>query len=177
MVLPCVQLGPKKQKKPTWQNTRRYSTTSAYSLTSPSALPGCSSSSHPTLAHYTAGMGNTYSISCSEQDYEWNFEFAGLVRRFHRLRVGSGRERGKGRMGDPINQVPGHPIPSGWIGMLALSADRSGKSGPCPIGSRSRRGDGTNRPLRPTGLRRPHPRHPLRPSRSQRCHTQCRWLP
>ena len=53
-------------------------------------------------------------------------------------------------MGDPINQVPGHPIPSGWIGMLALSADRSGKSDPRPIGRRSRRGDGTNRPLRRT---------------------------
>jgi hypothetical protein len=33
-------------------------------------------------------------------------------------------------MGDPINQVPGHPIPSGWIGMPALPADHSGKSLP-----------------------------------------------
>jgi hypothetical protein len=34
-------------KKPTWRNTRRYSTTSAYSLTSPPKPPGCSLSSHP----------------------------------------------------------------------------------------------------------------------------------
>ena len=72
-------------------------------------------------------MGNTNSISRSEQDYERNFEFAGLVRRFHRLRAGSGREWGEGRMGDPINQVPGHPTSFSWIGMLAPPADYSGK--------------------------------------------------
>jgi hypothetical protein len=38
------------QKKPTWQNTRRYSTTSAYSSTSPPAGPGCYSPSHPTTS-------------------------------------------------------------------------------------------------------------------------------
>jgi len=37
-----------KTKKPTWSNTRRCSTTSAYSSTSPPAQPGCSLSSHPT---------------------------------------------------------------------------------------------------------------------------------
>ena len=37
------------QKKPTWRNTQRYSTTSAYSSTSPPALPSCSLSSHPTI--------------------------------------------------------------------------------------------------------------------------------
>ncbi len=37
-------------KKPTWQNTHRYSTTSAYSLTSPSAPPRCPLSSHPTIS-------------------------------------------------------------------------------------------------------------------------------
>ena len=37
-----------KTKKPTWRNTRRYSTTSAYSSTNLSARPSCSSSSHPT---------------------------------------------------------------------------------------------------------------------------------
>ena len=36
-----------KQKKPTWRNTRRYSTTSAYSSTSRPARPGCSLYSHP----------------------------------------------------------------------------------------------------------------------------------
>ena len=36
------------QKKPTWRNTQRRSTTSAYSSTNPPAEPGCSSSSHPT---------------------------------------------------------------------------------------------------------------------------------
>jgi hypothetical protein len=38
------------QKRPTWRNTRRYSATSAYSLTSPPARPGCSLSSHPTIS-------------------------------------------------------------------------------------------------------------------------------
>ena len=42
--------GRHEQKKPTWRNTRRYSTTSAYSSTSPPARPGCSLSSHPTIA-------------------------------------------------------------------------------------------------------------------------------
>jgi hypothetical protein len=36
------------QKKPTWRNTPRRSTTSAYSSTSPPVQPGCSPSSHPT---------------------------------------------------------------------------------------------------------------------------------
>ena len=36
--------------KPTWRNTRRYSTTSAYSLTNPPARPGCSLFSHPTFS-------------------------------------------------------------------------------------------------------------------------------
>ena len=40
-----------KRKKPTWRNTLRYSTTSAYSPTSLSAQPSCSSSSHPTTAN------------------------------------------------------------------------------------------------------------------------------
>ena len=38
----------KLQKKPTWPNTLRHSTTSAYSLTSLPAKSGCSLSSHPT---------------------------------------------------------------------------------------------------------------------------------
>ena len=38
------------QKKPTWRNTLRYSTTSAYSLTNPPEVPGCPSPSHPTTA-------------------------------------------------------------------------------------------------------------------------------
>ena len=41
----------RKQKKPTWQNTLRYSTTSAYSSTSPPAPPSCSLASHPTTAN------------------------------------------------------------------------------------------------------------------------------
>lgn len=36
-----------KQKKPTWRNTRRFSTTSAYLLMSLPDKPGCSSNSHP----------------------------------------------------------------------------------------------------------------------------------
>src|SRR5207237_3555619 len=43
-------VSPQSKKKPTWWNTLRYSTTSAYSLTSPPARPGCSSSSHPTTS-------------------------------------------------------------------------------------------------------------------------------
>jgi hypothetical protein len=35
------------QKKPTWRNTLKYSSTSAYSLTSPLAQPACSLPSHP----------------------------------------------------------------------------------------------------------------------------------
>ncbi len=35
-------------RKPTWRNTQRYSTTSAYSLTGPPVRPGCPSSSRPT---------------------------------------------------------------------------------------------------------------------------------
>ena len=38
------------EKKPTWWNTRRYSTTSAYSSTSPPTQPGCPSSSRPTTS-------------------------------------------------------------------------------------------------------------------------------
>ena len=45
MRISCVV---RKQKKPTWSITRRCSTRSAYSSTSPPAGPGCSSSSHPT---------------------------------------------------------------------------------------------------------------------------------
>ncbi len=37
-----------RQKKPTWPNTRRHSTTSAYSSTGLPARPGCPSPSHPT---------------------------------------------------------------------------------------------------------------------------------
>ena len=44
----------RKRKKPTWRNTLRYSTTSAYSLTSPPARPGCSLSSHPTTSNQLA---------------------------------------------------------------------------------------------------------------------------
>lgn len=44
-------MGQKQQKKPTWQNTLRCSTTSAYSLTSHPAQPGCPSPSHPTSQH------------------------------------------------------------------------------------------------------------------------------
>ena len=40
--------GNQEQKKPTWRDTRRYSTTSAYSSTSPPVGLGCSLSSHPT---------------------------------------------------------------------------------------------------------------------------------
>ncbi len=39
------------QKKPTWQNTRRRSTTSAYSSTGRPAGPGYPLSSHPTTSH------------------------------------------------------------------------------------------------------------------------------
>ena len=42
------------RKKPTRSNTRRYSTTSAYSSTSPPAPPGCPSSSHPTPINFRA---------------------------------------------------------------------------------------------------------------------------
>ena len=45
----------RKQKKPTWQNTRRHSTTSAYSSTNPSAKPSCSSFSHPTSVSIRRG--------------------------------------------------------------------------------------------------------------------------
>jgi hypothetical protein len=38
------------KKKPTWSNTKRYSTTSAYSLTSPPARPDRPLSSHPTTS-------------------------------------------------------------------------------------------------------------------------------
>ena len=38
------------QKKPTWPITLRCSATSAYSLTSPPARPGCPSSSRPTTS-------------------------------------------------------------------------------------------------------------------------------
>ena len=45
----CVE-SKTQRKKPTWWNTHRYSTTSAYSLTSPPVGPGCSSSSLPTTS-------------------------------------------------------------------------------------------------------------------------------
>jgi hypothetical protein len=41
------------KKKPTWWNTRRHSTTSAYSSTGPPARPGCPSSSFPTTSTET----------------------------------------------------------------------------------------------------------------------------
>src|SRR5579862_1704045 len=44
------------KKKPTWRNTRRYSTTSAYSLTSLPARPGCPQSSHPTISLESRGQ-------------------------------------------------------------------------------------------------------------------------
>ena len=40
---------PQERKKPTWSNTQRDSTTSAYSATSPPVGPGCPSSSRPTI--------------------------------------------------------------------------------------------------------------------------------
>src|SRR5207247_10663527 len=39
-----------KKKKPTWSNTLRYSTTSAYSSTGPPARPSCPSPRHPTYS-------------------------------------------------------------------------------------------------------------------------------
>src|SRR5437870_7822660 len=39
----------REQKKPTWWNAERHSTTSAYWLTGLPAPPGCPSSSHPTF--------------------------------------------------------------------------------------------------------------------------------
>ena len=47
----------RKRKKPTWRNTLRRSTTSAYSSTIPPASPSCSSSSHPTAIHCKARNG------------------------------------------------------------------------------------------------------------------------
>ena len=45
----CVSSTPANSaKKPTWRNTRRHSTTSAHSSTSPPALPSCPLSSRPT---------------------------------------------------------------------------------------------------------------------------------
>ena len=41
---------PENKNKPTWRNTRRYSTTSAYWLTSPLARPSPALSSHPTIS-------------------------------------------------------------------------------------------------------------------------------
>src|SRR5258708_5916995 len=46
----CHRPAPPKEKKPTWWNTLRYSTTSAYSLTDPPVRPGYPSSSHPTTS-------------------------------------------------------------------------------------------------------------------------------
>jgi hypothetical protein len=50
--LPHAGLRPRRpaQKKTTWPNTRRCSTTSAYSPTNPPAQPGCPLSSHPTTS-------------------------------------------------------------------------------------------------------------------------------
>ena len=42
----------KRKKKPTWQNTQRHSTTSAYLLTSPPDQPGCPLPSRPTTCVY-----------------------------------------------------------------------------------------------------------------------------
>jgi hypothetical protein len=44
----CADRYRRRRKKPTWRNALRHSTTSAYSLTSPSAQPSCPLSSHPT---------------------------------------------------------------------------------------------------------------------------------
>ena len=46
--------GRQEQKKPAWRNTRRHSTTSAYSSTNPPAGPGCSLSSHPTTSNQSS---------------------------------------------------------------------------------------------------------------------------
>ena len=43
----CHRRAPLKVRKPAWWNTRRYSTTPAYSLTSPPARPGCPLSIRP----------------------------------------------------------------------------------------------------------------------------------
>ena len=43
-----IRCSSSQEKKPTWPNTLGYSTTSAYSSTSPPAKPGCPSSSRPT---------------------------------------------------------------------------------------------------------------------------------
>ena len=80
------------RKKPTWRNTRRYSTTSAYSLTSPSAHPGCSLSSHPTTSLEKAAFKRfatlpslqSYAVERGiQQGIPWNFrifsEFAILL--------------------------------------------------------------------------------------------------
>jgi hypothetical protein len=58
------RLAPQKTKKPTWRNTRRYSATSAYSSTSPSANPSCSSFSHPTTlcTIIQPGLGNAMAL-------------------------------------------------------------------------------------------------------------------
>src|ERR1700731_3232390 len=48
-------LAERHKKKPTWSNTFRHSTTSAYSATSRPARPGCSSSSLPTTIRITIG--------------------------------------------------------------------------------------------------------------------------
>ena len=50
----CVRLGTSIAKKPTRQNTLRSSTTSAYSLTSLPARPGCSLFSHPIFSYSVA---------------------------------------------------------------------------------------------------------------------------
>ncbi|MGZ5247663.1 MAG: hypothetical protein ACXWV5_11510, partial [Flavitalea sp.] len=55
-------LHSQEQKKPTWRNTRRYSTTSAYSSTNPPAQPGCFSASHPTTINCIARNRKFHSL-------------------------------------------------------------------------------------------------------------------
>src|SRR5271157_5017724 len=58
-------------KKPAWRNTQRYSTTSAYSSTSPPAKPGCPLPGHPTtsIQHFSGAecevhMGSVTILHC-----------------------------------------------------------------------------------------------------------------
>src|SRR5271157_535289 len=46
------RVSPQAKKKPTWPNTQRHSTTSAYLLTSPPDQPGCPLPSRPTTCVY-----------------------------------------------------------------------------------------------------------------------------
>jgi hypothetical protein len=59
---------PQKRKKPTWSNTLRYSTTSAYSSTSLPELLEYSSSSHPTTT-YISWKGTDLNLPVSHSHY------------------------------------------------------------------------------------------------------------